>query len=232
MDYLQETLPNGNPRCKHVAYFYCIHDAKETLDTLVILSSILKQIVASFPDIPDKVISKFEHYKYLGKPGSLNLKVIRELLIETMQQASSPLFILIDGLDECDEEIRAEILETLMPLTLDSDAGPVPSKQVKICVFSRPYDDIRDRLENLVEIPILKADNIEDMFTFLNSQITSCRSLELILKKEEGLRGQVIRDLANKADGMFVFSFGYMQYYTYSTNPIETLGFSGSVYSK
>ena len=209
MDYLQGTLPSGIPRYKHVAYFYCVHDAKETLDTLVILRSILKQMVASFPDITDKVISKFEHYKYLGKPGSLHLEAIREFLIETMQQASSPLFIVIDGLDECDELIREELLQTLMPLTLDT--GPVPSQQVKICIFSRPYDDIREGLESPLEIPIVKADNIDDMLTFLNGQITSSRSLEAILKKEQGLRDQVIRDLVNKADGMFVLIFSYLR---------------------
>lgn len=199
VDHLQEVLPNGNPRCKHVAYFYCVHDAKETLDTLVILSGILKQIVASFPDIPEKVNSKFEHYKNLGALGSLHLEAIRELLIATIQQASSPLFILIDGLDECDEIIRAELLKTLMPLTLN-----IPSKVVKICLFSRPYDDIREGLENFLEIPILKVDNMDDILTFLDCQIASSRSLEAILKKEQGLRSQVIRDLVNKADGMFV----------------------------
>ena len=69
-----------------------------------------------------------------------------------MQQASSPLFILIDGLDKCDEITRAKLLETLMPPTLGS--GPVPSKQVKICIFSCPYDDIQEGLENPLEIPM------------------------------------------------------------------------------
>lgn len=203
VDYLQQTLPNKNPRCEHVAYFYCLHDQKETLDTLVILSSILKQLIASFPDIPGKVISKFEHDKYLGKLGGLHLNTIIEFLIETAQQASSPLFILIDGLDECNEVTRVELLKTLMPLTLDS--GPVLSSQIKICLFSRPYDDIREHLANHLEIPILKADNMDDMLTFLSCQITSSASLDALLKKEQGLRSQVIRDLVDKADGMFVF---------------------------
>ena len=224
VDYLQETLPNGNPRCNHVAYFYCVHDAKETLDTLVILSSILQQMVASFPDIADKVIDKFENYKYRGKLGGLHLGAIKELLIATMKQASSPLFILIDGIDECNEETRAELLETLMPLTLES--GPVPSKLVKICIFSRPYDDIREGLKNFLEIPILKADNMDDMLTFLNCRIASSRSLEATLKKEQGLRGRVIQDLVDKADGMFVFLFD-----RYSTMLIH-LGFSGPACSK
>ena len=122
-----------------------------------------------------------------------------------MQQASSPLFILIDGLDECNQATRAELLGALMPLTLGS--GPVSSTLVKICIFSRPYDDIRGHLNNLLEIPILKEDNMDDMLTFLNHQITLSSSLEALLRKEQGLRSQVIRDLVNKADGMFVFPF-------------------------
>ena len=177
-------------------------------------------MVASFPDIADKVTDRFENYKYRGKLGGLHLEAIMELLIATMEQASSPLFILIDALDECNETTRAELLNTLMPLILDS--GPVPSKLIKICIFSRPYDDIRQDLrnfldlKNFLEIPIVKTDNMDDMLTFLNCQIASSRSLEAVLKKEQGLRNRVIQDLVVKADGMFVFFFcgKYMQYRT------------------
>ena len=200
---MQETLPNNNPRCSHVAYFYCIHDAKETLDPLVILGSILKQMVASFPDIADKVAVKFENYKHQGKLGVLHLETIRDLLIATMVQASSPLFILIDGLDECHEDIRAELLEVLVSLTHASNQ--VQLKLVKICIFSRPSDDIRQGLKNFSEIPISKVDNMDDMLTFLDYRIASSWKLEAVLKKEQGLRRRVIKDLVNKADGMLVF---------------------------
>lgn len=201
MDYLQENLPNGSPRHNHVAYFYCNHDKKEMLDTLVILGSILKQIVSSLPDIPDKVLNRFEHHKHLGKPGVLHLDAIRELLIASIQQASSAVFILIDGLDECDMAIRTELLETLIPLTLAS--GPIPSKMAKICILSRPYDDIRECLtDKFLEIPILKADNKGDMVKFLISRINSSRSLQEALQTEPRLRTQVIQVLVNKAEGV------------------------------
>ena len=117
-------------------------------------------------------------------------------------QASSPLFILIDGLDECNEATRAELLGALMPLILDS--CPPPSNLIKICIFSRPYDE---DLKNFFEIPILKTDNMNDMLTFLSCQIASGRTLEAVLTKEHNLRNRVIRDLVVKADGMFVFLF-------------------------
>ena len=174
------------------------------LDTPVILGSILKQIVSSLPDIPDKVVSSFEHHKHLGKPGVLQLDAITELLIASLQKASSAVFILIDGLDECDMVIRAELLETLIPLTLAS--GPVPSKMAKICIFSRPYDDIREGLtDKFLEIPILKADNKGDMVKFLSSRINSSRSLQKALQSESRLRTQVIQVLVNKAGGMYIF---------------------------
>ena len=203
MDHLQEVLPNGSPRQQHVAYVYCNHDKKEMLDTPVILGIILKQIVSSLSDIPDKVVNRFEQHKHLGKPGILHLDALRELLIASIQQASSAVFILIDGLDECDMAIRAELLETLTPLTLAS--GPVPSKMVKICIFSRPYDDIRGGLvDKFLEIPILKADNMSDIVKFLSSRITSSRSLQDALQTEPGLRTRVIQVLVNKAGGMYI----------------------------
>lgn len=200
VDYLQQNLPNGSPRHKHVAYFYC-NDKKEMPDSLVILGSILKQIVSSLSDIPDKVLSRFEQHKHLGKPGVLHLEAIRELLIASIQQASLAVFILIDGLDECDMAIRAELLETLMPLTLAS--GPIPSKMAKICILSRPYDDIREGLaDKFLEIPILKADNKGDMVKFLASRINSSRPLQESLQTEPRLRTQVIQVLVNKAEGV------------------------------
>ena len=141
VDYFQQTLPNGDLMHKHVAYFYCLHDNKKTLDTVVILCSILKQLAATLPDFPDMITTMFHKEKRFGGLGGLSLKTITDFLTATIQQASSPLFILIDGIDECSEETRVDLLGFLMPLTLESDSGS--SNIVKICLFSRPYRDIR-----------------------------------------------------------------------------------------
>lgn len=221
VDYFQRTLPSGDLSHKHVAYFYCLHYDKETLDTVVILSSILKQLAASFPDFPDMITGRFQNDKRSGGLGGLSLTTIKEFLTAIIRQACLPLFILIDGIDECNEETRVNLLGFLMPLTLESDSGP--SNIVKICLFSRPYHDIREHLaskldldpdsdsdsnlKKLLEIPIQKEDTVDDMRTFLKGKITLNTSLDKFLKKNEDLRDQVIRDLVTKADGMFVFSF-------------------------
>ena len=204
MDYLQEVLPNWSSRHKQLAYYYCNRDKKETLSTPAILGSILKQIVLSLSDIPDNAMLKFKHHERSGKLGVLHLDTIRELLNTSIQQASSAIFILIDGLDDCDVAVRAELLDTLIPLA--SVSGPTPSAMAKICIFSRPLNDIREGLtDKFLEIPILKSDNRSDIVNFLCSRITSSRSLQEAFQTETRLHTRVIQNLATKADGMYIF---------------------------
>ena len=206
VDYFQQTLS-----CKHVAYFYRLHNDKKTLELVVILSSLLKQLAASLPDFPDIITTMFDKEKGSGGLGVLSLLTNTNFLTATIKQASLPLFILIDGIDECNVKTRADLLRFLMPLTSESDSGP--SNIVKICLFSRPYPNIRDRLaldlhpKKLLPIPIQKEDTTDGMRTFLQCGIAADSLLDEFLKKNEELRDQVIEVLVTKADGMSVFSF-------------------------
>ena len=223
VDHFRQTLLNEDLTHKHhVAYFYCLHDDKETLNTVVILKSILKQLVASLPDFPDEITMKFDNDKRFGELGELSLSTIKDFLTATIKQASLPLFILIDGIDECNMQTRADLLKHLIPLTSESNSGP--SNIVKICLFSRPYHDIRDRLalllhsKKLLQIPIRKEDTTYDMRAFLKCAIAADCLLDKFLKENEELRDQIIEVLVTKADGMSVFLFWCVQC---NTNQLE-----------
>ncbi|KAF8416247.1 hypothetical protein BGX38DRAFT_1280994 [Terfezia claveryi] len=206
IDSLREFLPRGDYRHKHVAYFYCNHDKPETLDTSIILASILKQIVSSIPEIPDKILGKFDYQKYLGQPSSRHsLSEIKELLFDSLNfvPSNAPVFIVIDGLDECALMERSTLLDIL--LLLVELKNPTGSGGVKLAIFSRSYDDIRQSVSGCYEIPIQKTDNVNDMYIFLNSRIASSRSLQNVLQNQQGLRTQMIADLVNNSGGMFLW---------------------------
>ncbi|RPB18348.1 hypothetical protein L211DRAFT_871843 [Terfezia boudieri ATCC MYA-4762] len=206
IDFLREILPRGDYRHKHVAYFYCNHGKPETLDTSIILASILKQIVSSVPEIPDKILGKFDYQKYLGQPSSRHsLSEIKELLFDSLNfvPLNAPVFIIIDGLDECALMERSTLLDVL--LLLVEQRNPTESGGVKLAIFSRSYDDIRQSLFGCYEIPIQKTDNVNDMYIFLNSRIASSRSLQNVLQTQQGLRTQMIADLVNNSGGMFLW---------------------------
>lgn len=203
VDTLREILPRGEIRQKHVAYFYCNHDKPETLDAANILASILKQIVGSLPDIPDKIIYKFDQQQRLGQPSSRHaLSELRELLSDALNfvPQNAPIFIVIDGVDECEFEARAELLGTLTSLAAEK---PRPTGGgVKLAVFSRNKEDIREELGSCEEIPIQKSDNMEDMVTFMNLRIASSKPLQQVLQKQQNLRSKMVDELVNNSGGM------------------------------
>ncbi|KAF8417864.1 hypothetical protein EV426DRAFT_353287 [Tirmania nivea] len=206
VDSLREILPRGDYRHKHVAYFYCNHDKPETLDTSIILASILKQIVSSVPEIPYKIYEKFDQQKYFGQPSSRHsLTEIKELLFDSLNfvPLNAPVFIIIDGLDECELVARSTLLDIL--LLLVARKNQTGSGGVKLAIFSRSYDDIRESLSNCYEIPIQKTDNANDMYIFLRFRIASSRALQSVLQNQQGLRTQMITDLVNHASGMFLW---------------------------
>lgn len=203
VDSLREILPRGDYRHKHVAYFYCNHDKPDTLDTSIILASILKQIVSSVSEIPDKILGKFDHQKYLGQPSSRHsLSEIKELLFDSLNfvPSNTPVFIIIDGLNECEEVARSTLLDIL--LLLAERKNPTGSGGVKLAIFSRSYDDIRQSLFGCYEILVQKTDNMDDMRIFMKSRIASSRSLQNVLHNQQGLRTQMIADLVNNSGGM------------------------------
>lgn len=200
-----EIRPGGDYRRKHkhVAYFYCNHDKPETLDTSIILASILKQVVSSVPEIPDKILAKFDHQKYLGQPSSRHsLSEIKELLFDSLNfvPLNAPVFIIIDGLNECELVARSTLLDIL--LLLVEHKNPKGSGGVKLAIFSRSYDDIRQSLSGCSEIAIQKTDNINDMHIFMSSRIDSSRPLRAVLQNRQGLRTQMISELVNNSGGM------------------------------
>lgn len=202
VDSLREILPRGDYRYRHVAYFYCNHDKPETLDTSIILASILKQIVSSIPEIPGKIFEKFDQQKHLGQPSSRHsLPEIKELLLDSLNfvPLNAPVFITIDGLNECELVERSALLDILLLLVERKNPG---TGGVKLAIFSRSYDDIRESLCDFYEIPIQKTDNVDDMYTFMSSRIASSRALQGVLQNQQGLHTQMITDLVNNSNGM------------------------------
>lgn len=109
-------------------------------------------------------------------------------------------FIIIDGLDECQPAARSALLDIL--LLLVDQKNSTGSGGVKLAIFSRPNEDIRDSLLGCYEIPIQKTDTLNDMYTFMSSRVAASRALQSALHNHQGLRTQMITDLVNNSGGM------------------------------
>jgi ankyrin repeat protein len=92
-----------------VAYFFCTHDNLESLQARTVLCSLARQILSEIPDITmlEEILCK--------APRKLDSDGVFDLLRHAVPPSFGTYFIL-DGLDECEELQRQEILQQLRKL--------------------------------------------------------------------------------------------------------------------
>ena len=101
-----------------VACFYVDFAAREEQYPIDILGSLLRQIVGGLKRIPDDVRRPFQDHKRVIHGRGLRVPE----LVKMLQAVTSlqPTFICIDALDECVEEHRPEVLDSLRQILLKS----------------------------------------------------------------------------------------------------------------
>jgi hypothetical protein len=182
---------------KTVYYYFDFRDSKKQ-NIHGLLSSLVLQLSVESDSCSD-VLSKL----YLGnnrvrKPTIIALKnCLKEML---GQQGQGPIFIIVDGLDECPNSTgmpspRREVLESIKELV------SLKLPNVHICVASRPEMDIRMVLESLELLKISLDDEIgqkADIIAYIKHTVHSNIMPEWT-EEDESL---VINTLSHKANGM------------------------------
>jgi len=132
--------------------------------------------------------------------GSLGIHESCALIIELAEYY--PLTtIVIDALDECDPERRADLLETLESILRES------SSLVKIFVSSRNDQDIVLHLQNYPNLSLSSEKNKEDISSFVTIETQSLikrKKLLALSKNKEKLKTEIIERVIKNADGMLV----------------------------
>ena len=183
-----------------MAYFYFdFRDAdKQKLRNL--LPSLLIQLSArSDPccDILSRLYSLYD--RGVQKPSDRDMvECLKEMLGLEVQ---SPIYIILDALDECPitstiPSPREEVLDFL-----DELVG-LHLPNVHICVTSRPEHDIQAVLKHLTERPVSLHDESgqkEDISNYVASFVHSDRKVRRWREEDKDL---VIKTLSDKADGM------------------------------
>ncbi|KAL7931999.1 hypothetical protein V8C35DRAFT_308211 [Trichoderma chlorosporum] len=107
--------------------------------------------------------------------------------------------LILDALDECEPEIRHELILDLRGLVRDAN------RQVKVYIASRREPDIERSLgsENLVEIGT--ADNKNDIEKYIEQEMRRLGgSWESV---SQGVRDEVKRSITDQSDGMFRWAY-------------------------
>ena len=98
-----------------VAYFFCRYDEVESLQARTIVGSIARQIFHNIkPDIVDEITNR--------RSGTFDTDQIVDFIQKLLPSHSHGYFIIIDGLDECEEKELRLLLQCLKQLLMSKTA--------------------------------------------------------------------------------------------------------------
>lgn len=147
----------------------------------------LKQLLQDSEDIPPDLLSFYERHRDRNTSPKID-EISRAL--STMIKSHEEVFCIIDALDECNEDLRWELVDKLETL------GP----KLRVLITSRYLDSIAEELEVYQRFEVRA--NKADIELFIDHQIRRNRNLRKIVEKSPSLRDDIKTGVFNTADNM------------------------------
>ncbi|KAI1125913.1 hypothetical protein F5Y10DRAFT_246133 [Nemania abortiva] len=199
--YLQERY-DADPGCAFAYFFFSFSD-REKQDLAVILASLVKQVSASQPFIP-QAVKALGQYKEKGlRP---NIKTLENALM-TAASGFSSVSIVLDALDEC-PTLSGERGNLLRSLTHIIDTMP---HNFHIFCTSRAEPDIKEAIGAILPRPSRAAIDLatsrtgtnQDINLYIDSMFASIHYNSW----PDDLKARAKNLLSEKADGMFQYIY-------------------------
>jgi NACHT domain len=183
-----------------LAFFYCDFREDEKRDLRGLLSSVLVQLCHQ-SDSYYRILSSFylEHKNGSQHPGDDELQRCLKDILEVPGQA--PVYLIIDGLDECSNtSALPSPRENVLTLLEDLVDSRLPN--LRVCVTSRPEIDIKVALEPLTFRSVSLHDEsgqMEDIDNYIKSVINK----DPKMRRWKAADKELVTDvLIKKSDGM------------------------------
>jgi hypothetical protein len=191
---------NDPATCVIFAYYSYSHPERHSLTSL--LGSFIKQLGSKLKELPNNTLEFFNSNHGNGKLAAAASSIDMKNQFFELEWQVQKVFVVIDGLDECQTErsaTRIEILEFIMSLTKKNFMWAF--------VTSRRDEDIKDAFERCSAIQIDSALSNTDIKTYLRDEINARiegRPKPKLLLKEIGLKDHILKVLSSRSDGMWV----------------------------
>lgn len=186
INHLRQGRPEGSKGLIGITYIYLKHDdTDQTIEN--VLSSLLKQLLQDSKDILPDLLSLYERHR--DRNTSPKTDEIFQAL-STMIKSHEEVFCIIDALDECNEDLRWELVDRLEAL----------GRKFRILITSRYLDSIAEELEVFKRFEIRA--NRADIELFIDYQIRRNRNLRKIVEKSPSLRDDIKKGVFNAAENM------------------------------
>lgn len=149
MAYLIDELHRQNehqlPQPK-IFYHYCRDD--ETGRAICIFSVLILSLLGQLPGLKRTFFEWYKQATASGMEPAMNSRQLIEWLLKALETLNRPLFLVIDGLDECDRVSRGVLLKSLRDL---SQTTP----RLKVLLSSRPEEEILQLLSGMAKINMI-----------------------------------------------------------------------------
>lgn len=187
-----------------VAVFYCQHTLQDKQTLVAILGSLLAQLYQQHleaPRIPTKVRRAFNESFVARSNGSPNLPLPQDIKKWFQEECSrwNEVFISLDGLDESNPDLRAELLDFLQCDNLQN---------VHLYLASRDVPDIRELLHNPAVLRMENRD--ESIERVIRSRLDSPSGQRFLRRIEvkgavlSGVKHRILDRVSRIAGGMYV----------------------------
>lgn len=174
-----------------VAYFFCQHDAAESLTARTVIGSLARQLLQSGIDL-DRASTLTDELAFLS------LERVVDLLLNTLPPDFQAYYVL-DGLMHCDLAEQRLILDKLRLLQ--------DSKSLAVCISNRtePSSPLQtlERLMNMTVLPI--GDQNPEIDRFIKTELERCISSGELVVHDPLLVDEIEKSLAEGAQGMFLW---------------------------
>ena len=150
MSFLTDHLNEYQPR-PMICFYYCRDD--ESGQAVNVFSALILSLLKQLPDLR-KAFDQWYKDKQASRvlEPARSTKILEEFLEKVLEELDRPLFIVIDGMDKCDESSREAVLILLRTLLRKT-------QQLKILLSSRSEEEILEPLDEAVKIDIISDPN-------------------------------------------------------------------------
>ena len=195
VDELTGSVPAPAVTVSDVIYYYCDYADQRTLQLDRILGSLLRQLFTNH-EIPEHIESQLLEI-YAGGTRSPPENALGNVFCTSVTLHSN-IYIIFDGLDECEKTVWQAILKFFKQL---ADTGQSAIKTFITCVEEGP---VAHRLTAFTHVHLSPTATTEDIRAFIESSVASKIENGDLKIGNPRLEGEIISELVSKANGLCV----------------------------
>jgi len=192
LDHLTKYEIEDPGTCVIFAYYSYRYPERHSLCNL--LGAFIRQLAAKKDQLPDDVQVFFREFHRNAKTPKVGDMV--PIFNELIKLFPSTVFIVIDALDECENNLREYVLDFIIQLASEQ------STIIKIFVTSRRERDIKEAFDQCQRIEIDTTSVNADIRTFLQDEIESRLQKKRLRLQDQQLKVTILDKLTSRVDGM------------------------------